>query len=306
MIPRTRLPESLLSLAARQAGAVSREQLLGFGVSDRVIHRLHEDGRLERITLGVYATSKGGWSQRAWAGVLLGGPTAVLGGSAAGYLQGLVKQQPDQVLVFSDTRRQRDQRWRLVCAARLGTGEPPRTRLAQTVVDLAVELDADDIVSVVAEAVGRKQVRPQEIRRALGETARHPHRKLLEDLVSEVAAGSRSPLEVRYARHVERAHGLPVPRRQESPLSRLNSDVWYPDYGVLIELDGRQYHSGMAAVDDMDRDNDHQLAGVVTLRLSWRQVVSRPCQTAAKVGRVLRSRGWEGMIRRCPNCRAGS
>lgn len=285
---------------------MSREQLLGFGVSDRVIQRLHADGLLGRIALGIYATSEGGWRQLAWAGVLIGGPTAVLGGAAAGYLQGLVKEQPDQVLVFSDTRRRRDQRWRLVCSVRTGTGEPPRTRLAQTVVDLAADLEADDIVSVVAEAVGRRRVRPQEIRRILSQTSRHPQRKLLEDLVGEVAAGSRSPLELRYIRDVERAHGLPTARRQQSPLSHYDSDVWYEEYRLLVELDGREYHSGMAALDDMDRDNDHQLIGVTTLRFGWRQVTSRSCQTAAKVARALRARGWPGVLRPCPNCRARS
>ena len=75
---------------------------------------------------------------------------------------------------------------------------------------------------------------------------------------------------------------------------------------MLVELDGRACHSGMAAVDDMDRDNDHQLVGVITIRLGWRQVVTRPCQTAAKVGRALRNHGWQGRLRSCPNGRARS
>jgi hypothetical protein len=62
------MPPDLSLLAGRQAGALSREQLLGHGVSDRVIHRLLADGRLERICQGIYATGEGGWLQQAWAG----------------------------------------------------------------------------------------------------------------------------------------------------------------------------------------------------------------------------------------------
>jgi very-short-patch-repair endonuclease len=304
VIPRTVMPPELLLLAERQARTLSREQLVGHGVSDRVIQRLLTDGRLDRICQGIYATGEGGWMQQAWAGVLIGGPKAVIGGEAAGYLLGLVREPPAQVLVHTPHWRQRDTRWRLVRSSRAGTGEPPRTRLAQTVVDLAAGMDADGIVSVVAEAVGRKRVRPDEIRRVLSETSRQPNRKLLEDLLGEVAAGSRSPLEVRYARHVERAHGLPAAARQESPLSSYAGDVWYSEYGVMVELDGRAYHRGQTALDDMDRDNDHQLVGVITLRLGWRQVVGAPCQAAAKVARALRVRGWPGSLRPCSRCRA--
>jgi very-short-patch-repair endonuclease len=304
VIPRTVLPPELLLLAGRQARTLSREQIIGHGVSDRVIQRLIGDGRLDRLAQGIYATGEGGWMQQAWAGVLIGGPRAVLGGEAAGYLLGLLREPPEQVLVYTPNWRPRDQRWKLVRSPRMGTGEPSRTRLAQTVVDLAAGMDADAIVSVVAEAVGRKRVRPDEIRSVLAETSRHPNRKLLDELLCEVTAGSRSPLEVRYARTVERAHGLPTANRQQSPLSNYQGDVWYAEYGVIVELDGRAYHRGQTALDDMDRDNDHQLVGVITLRLGWRQVVGAPCQVAAKVARALTTRGWPGSLRPCSRCRA--
>ncbi|HEY3337065.1 MAG TPA: hypothetical protein VGK18_01065 [Propionicimonas sp.] len=42
--------------------------------------------------------------------LLIGGPNAVLGGEAAGYLSGLLREPPDQVLVHTPNRRPRDQR----------------------------------------------------------------------------------------------------------------------------------------------------------------------------------------------------
>lgn len=296
------MPDELLELARRQANTLSREQLLGFAITDPVIARMAADGHLERLSRGVYATADGGWLQQVWAGVLIGGPQAVVGGAAAAYLHQLVREAPQVVQVHTTQHRPRDPRWRFVRSDRIGIGEPPRTRLAQTVVDVAAELDSDDIVSVVAEAIGRRRLRESEIREILAATPRHPNRRLLEDLVGEVAAGSRSPLEVRYARDVERAHGLPTAVRQEGPLSRYETDVWYAEYGVVVELDGRAYHRGQQALVDMDRDNDHQLVGAISLRFGWRHV-ARPCQTAAKVARALHTRGWTGTMHPCPRCR---
>ncbi len=187
---------------------------------------------------------------------------------------------------------------------RVGVGEPSRTRLPQTVVDLAAELEADAIVALVAEALGRRRVRASDVLEALQQTARHPNREVLSELVAEVSAGSLSPLELRYARDVERVHGLPGAVRQASPLRGYATDAWYPGYAVAVELDGRRYHSGRAALDDMDRDNDHALVGVITLRFGWQQVVGSPCAVAAKVARALQNGGWSGSMGRCRRCRA--
>lgn len=73
---------------------------------------------------------------------------------------------------------------------------------------------------------------------------------------------------------------------------RFQSDVWYAEYGVLVELDGKAYHRGQAALDDMDRDNDHQLVGAITLRFGWRPVASAPCQGGREGDPRLRCRGW--------------
>lgn len=305
MHARMRMPEGLLTLAERQGGALSVEQLTGFQVTDRVTRRMVADGRLRPLARGIYAIGPDTWLQQAWAGILIGGPRAVLGGAAAGYLQGFLREPPATVLVFATGRRPRDGRWRFVRSRREGSGEPPRTRPAQTVVDLSAELEPDAIVSVLAEAVGRRGVRPGEVSACLAATERHPHRRLVEELVSDVAAGALSPLEVRYLRQVERAHGLPAARRQRSPYSRYHSDVWYADYGVMIELDGRSFHQGQAALDDMSRDNDHQLVGIITLRFGWRHVVGDPCAVATAVSLALREKGWPGRLRPCRSCRSG-
>lgn len=216
----------------------------------------------------------------------------------------MVTEPPAEIAVFSGTQvRQRDGRWRFIRSTRSGSGEPPRTRPTQTVLDLVAEVSADEAVSLLAEAIGRRGVRPRELLQLLEHTSRHPHRRLLSELVLDVAAGAQSPLEVRHVRDVERAHRLPQARRQASPVGRGRCDGWYEQYDVLVELDGRAYHSGVSALADMDRDAEHLLAGLVTLRFGWRHVVGDPCRVAAQVAGVLQRRGWSGTLRRCPRCK---
>ena len=81
------------ALLDAQAGVLSRDQLLRSGLSHRVIDRLLADGRLARFERGIY--TRGGpltWLGRAWAGVLIGGDDAVLGGGAAAFLHELDKE----------------------------------------------------------------------------------------------------------------------------------------------------------------------------------------------------------------------
>jgi hypothetical protein len=50
---------------------------------------------------------------------------------------------------------------------------------------------------------------------------------------------------------------------------------------------------------DMRRDNAGAEEGVLTLRYGYADLTERPCQVAAQVAQVLRSRGWPGTMRKC-------
>lgn len=297
------IPAAALRLAARQGETISRRQLAEFGIGDRVLQRLLRDTQVVRVSRGVYATGPGGWEQQAWAGVLIGGPGAVLGLEAAAHLAGVVRQPPGTVAVFTpQAHRPRDERWRWIRAARAGTGWPPRTPLAQTVFDLAGVSPPDGLVGLLAEALYRRPVVRVELRELLAIQARTAQRELLEDLLADVIEGVESTLELRYVRTVERPHRLPVAVRQASPTGRYRTDGWYRDYDVLVELDGRAHHSGTAALADIERDNLHSLHGLTTLRFGWEQVVGNPCRVAHQVATVLHSQGWSGSLTPCGRC----
>jgi hypothetical protein len=129
------------------------------------------------------------------------------------------------------------------------------------------------------------------------------------DLTTALAAvtdGVHSGLELRYVRHVERAHGLPKARRQVKVVrSRRNEyrDNLYSDYGVAVETDGVASHPVEARWHDIARDNAAAVDGVLTLRYGWSDITTRPCLVAAQVAAVLNGRGWPGQPRRCgPGC----
>jgi hypothetical protein len=127
-------------------------------------------------------------------------------------------------------------------------------------------------------------------------------RAALAGALEDIGNGIRSVLEYRYARAVERPHGLPAARPQarvpRGPRPHYFDNL-YADFGVAVELDGRAAHRPEDRWADTPRDNFFAGVGIVTLRYGWADVTERPCQVAAEVGQVLRERGWTGTVSRC-------
>jgi len=288
-----------------QAGVLGRRQLIEGGLSARVIDRMLASELLVAFTPGLY--TRGGppcWLGRAWAGLLIGGPMAVIGMEAAGHLHGLLGYEPQEITVYSPLGIAPRPGWVFIRSIRTGTGEPVRTGLDATVIDLCATGDEDEIAARLADAVSSRRTTPERLRAEVRTRRRLPDRALLRDVLGDVSTGAHSALERRYQIHVERAHGLPTAMRQTSAGSSHRSDGWYQAYRVLVELDSRLHHSGGAAFADMLRDNDHAAAGITTLRFGWAQVTgTAQCETAAFVGQLLMSRGWQGPIRPCSRCR---
>lgn len=81
-------------------------------------------------------------------------------------------------------------------------------------------------------------------------------------------------------------------------------DVAYLAYGLVVELDGRLFHSAKSARDkDMERDLDDLLGRRDSARLGYAQVFDHGCRTAGKVATLLQQRGWPGLPIPCgPGC----
>ena len=311
MHPRATIPPALTRLAYCQAGVVTREQVLGLGLSRNVLGRLSQTGEWQSLARGVFLTGSAPatWEALAWAGVLLGGDRARLGPASSGHLHGLVPApDPVDVLVpLGEAVRVRGP-WtfsqeRPGARSARTTGSPPRLLAGEAVLDLAAGLSEGGVVDLVIRATAQRLVTTAGLGAALGYRSRHPHRRLLQALLADVAEGIESELELRYLRDVERAHGLPDGNRQRYRGGlRHRTDVGYDAFALLVELDGRLGHDGAGRFRDMRRDNEFVLRALATLRYGWWDVVDRPCEVALQVWKVLASRGYTEPFVRCRRC----
>jgi hypothetical protein len=298
----------------RQDGVISRRQVLAAGGTDLDIARLVRRRVWAPFHEGVYVDHTGPPTrrQREWAAVLVHHPAALAGRSAL-RAHGLdADAEPDGRTVVevavAHGRRVRDPagvrtiQVRDLGAKALMDASPPRLKLEPAVLMVASSAPRDDAaVAVLADAVRCGKTTPPRLRAALDELDRLPGRRLLGEALADVAVGAQSPLEVRYLRDVERAHGLPSGSRQVREVVRVVEgevlrvvyrDVRYRDHAALVELDGQLGHA--AAKDgwaDLDRDLGAAVRGDLTLRAGWQQVLD-PCRLAVVVGAVLATRGW--------------
>ena len=306
---RTNLPGDLLQ---RQAGVVERSQALKAGLRRDAIDGMVRTGRWQRLQRGVYATFSGqpGRDALMWAVILRAGPAAMLSHRTAAGLFGLTEYPGTAVHVIVP----RDRRPRPIPGAvvhRLDRPPearhpvllPPRTRIEETVLDLAATAtSADDAIAWVFRATGRGLTSVELIRRAMTMRGRMYWRAELAACLDDTADGVRSNLEHRYLWAVERPHGLPRAVRQARVVRDgrvCYLDNFYPEYLAGIELDGRAAHPVGERWRDYRRDNAGATDGIVTLRYGWSDVTGQPCQVAAQVAAVLVQRGWSGPPRRC-------
>lgn len=309
---------ALERLLHHQHGVVSRSQVLGAGGTDSDIETALRRRRWARLHEGVYLdhTGEPSWTQRAWAAVLHHAPAALAGRSAL-VAVGLAVARPGEVieLVVAGHRRVvdppgvRTRRSRAYDDVVQHHLSPPRVRTEHAVLTVAAGAVTEDAaVAAVADACQQRRTTPSRLVEALGSMTRLPRRRLLEEVLADVAAGAYSALERRYLRDVERAHGLPKGRRQRREVAdgggrAVFRDVSYDEWDVLVELDGRLGHE--QATDrwrDLSRDLAAAVSGRLSLRAGWGQAL-QPCRLALVVAAVLRARGWRGAPIACgPGC----
>jgi hypothetical protein len=314
------IPPSLRRVIAAQAGAVSRQQLLRAGISRTTIDSRVKRGFWPQLHPGVYRTFTGVVPREArlWAAVLYAGRNALLSHETAAEVLGLTDRRYPviQVTVPSNRRVKPPQGVRIHRSTvdyprwRPQRGVPPHTFYAETIIDLVAAADnLDDVVAWVSRGIARNMVGAAELKAAARARERFRWGEQIEEVIDRVADGSHFPLEFRYDRDVERAHGLPAATRQAKFTKPDGTsgfrDRYYEKYGLIVELDGREFHPEEQRARDRARDNEAAATSGATLRYGWSDVNSRPCESAAQVYRALRKHGYQGAIRPCSGtCRA--
>lgn len=310
-------PELAHLLRWVQDGVVSRRQLLTAGATDHDIARMVRRRELTTVHPGVYVVHSGPLTrrQREWVAVLAAWPAALCHESALPD----PPHRPIHVAIALDrsatvprdvvVHRMADLDHRVQWNA-----TPPRVGLEHSWIDLASrQVRADDVSAAfasLARVCFSRRTTPERIAVVLTTRARVSGRVTLSGLLADARDGANSVLERGYLHRVERAHGLPRGRRQarsDATGRRTDQDVAYDDYGLVVELDGRAFHDSPEARDHDARRDLAELAvsGTATARLTFGLVFREACPTAARVGAILRSRGWTAELRLCPSCPPG-
>lgn len=307
-----------------QRGIVNTPQTRQVGISRKAVRHRLNSGQWRRVHQGVYATFTGEIPREAklWAALKRAGEGAVLSHETAAELHGLTDRPGRNIHITVPRSRHPAQHGpiRGVIVHRSDVSRPqrlpewllPRTRVDDTVLDLVATADTfDDAYAWVSRAVAERLVTVAMLRKALDARKRMRWRGWLIDALTDAEDGAQFPLERRYLRDVERAHGLPEAERQAR--STIGEQTHYKDnlyekYGICVEIDGLAYHRAERVQKDKDRDNLNLAAGgIQTYRFGPVNVTERACQSAAMVAESLRRNGWEGQPHRCrrPGCMVG-
>ena len=298
--------DDLFALAARQHGVLSRAPALAQGTSRSTLRQAVAAGRFDR--LGTHVLRAAGapptWRQQVMAAVLDGPTTAVashLTAAALWRLPGFGKRRPHvtvshrvshgrtSLAVVHLTRDLPDHHIEVVDGI-------PLTTPTRTLFDLASCIGARRLARAVDTAVAMhltSYTRLCAIRDRLcvqGRDGSTLFREVLADR-DEAQAPPESELEARFLDLVRR-YRLPEPQRQavlgddREVAGRV--DFWFPDANLVVELDGRRYHSSLLdREEDARRDLVHLRAGRHVLRLTWHQVTAEEKRVADALAQRL-------------------
>ncbi|GAB2616566.1 type IV toxin-antitoxin system AbiEi family antitoxin domain-containing protein [Pseudactinotalea suaedae] len=308
----------LTALLRQQDGVVARRQLLALGAAPHDVKRLLRRRDLARVFDGVYVSHTGPLTprQREWVAVLAAWPAALTGASALPELtaaqvylaveHGRKVRVPSGVVVRRSRQLDRRVSW---------SRSPPRVREEHAILDVMSEkvVHDDDVAGAfhaLTQVAHARRTTPGRILAALDDRPRLPGRAVIRGMLRDLLEGACSVLEREYLQRVERAHGLPRADRQRRSTATGGltlQDVPYPEYRLIVELDGGGYHAGARADADAFRDlAELARSRKATVRVTYGLVFRTPCRTARFLAEVLQQRGWRGTATRCRRCRGSS
>jgi hypothetical protein len=291
-------------LALQQLGLFTVEQARAIGIPRQTIaYHSEAGGEWERVLPSVYQLAQLAPDSRRplLAALLWAGPDAVLSHRSAASLlrfDGIGEPQPELCTTNSKTAEG-------VIVHRVAvprrdiatTGMLRHTNAVRTVVDLAQVLDDDTLEFVVESALRTNRRRERELLAAT-QMSRRGSRTLARVLARRGPGtpATESELETRYIQLLRRAD-VPPPTRQHNAFDELGRflgrlDLCWPEARLWVELDGREWHDRPDALfRDRRRQNDIVAAlHWLPLRFTWRDVVGRPAETAAKTETVYHRR----------------
>ncbi len=273
-------------LADRQHGVVAYDQLVALGYTRQMIRTRVATGRLHPLHYAVYALGRRRLTPNGhrMAAVLAAGDGALLSHRSAGALWGMLQSGGTkiEVTVTGTGRAKRPgltiHRTRALHPAdRSAHQNIPATSPARTLLDLAGVLDRDRLLRAIenADRLGIFDLR--QLEKAIKRRPNAKGSQTLSDLLATYRdpPPTRSELEREFLDLVGRA-GLPEPHTNVL-VAGLEVDFYWPKFRLVVELDGRAYHSSPRAFEtDRIRDATLQRHDCKVLRVTPRRLRRQP------------------------------
>jgi predicted transcriptional regulator of viral defense system len=296
----SRKPRSLdrviAELADRQHGVVATWQLLAFGLTYDDIRYRARVGRLHRIHHGVYAVGYATLTPKGhrMAAVVAYGPDAVLSHRSAAAHWDIGPGFWKIEVTTPNSRRSR--KGTRVHQATLHPEDVtihdgiPITSVARTILDLASQPNDDRLTRLIEDADRKQRFDLRALDRAI---ARRPNAAGVRRLKAALAAyrgpaDTRSKLERDFRALIAKA-GLPEPGYNVL-VAGLTVDVYWPQWKLVVELDGEPYHTSPSAFEtDRIRDAILQKAGLRVLRVTGKRLENEPAAVLADIVELSRS-----------------
>jgi very-short-patch-repair endonuclease len=245
-------------------------------------------------------------TQQLWVALLAAGSGAVLGGLTAARLDkfkwsGRDEETPVYVVVPEKRHPKcKPPGLRMVVHYSIWLGDadvhpllqPPRTRIARSVIDAAAWMPTDrGAQAILAAGVQQRLVRVCDLQAVVERNQRVNRRRLISETLEDIAGGAQALSELDFTRLI-RAHKLPEPtlqyRRQDEKGRNRYLDAVWESQKVVVEIDGAQHMQADKYWEDMDRDNALQLEGYVVLRFPAWLVRYHPAEVAARIKAALK------------------
>jgi very-short-patch-repair endonuclease len=164
----------------------------------------------------------------------------------------------------------------------------PIVSAARALLDIAPDLAERDIERAFDEALVLNLITLPGVQAMLERYPGRPGSAILRELADPEhnTTATRSQAEERLLALVRKA-GLPTPETNVR-IGRYTADFFWRRERVIVEVDGYRFHRGRAAFErDRRRDAEHQDAGILVIRVTWRQLEREPEVFLVRLARAL-------------------
>jgi hypothetical protein len=284
---------AILALARRQHGHVARWQLLKIGVSQGLIAGRLKSGEWSACHAGVYCIGprRDDPISRAAAAVLACGEDAVLSHGSAASLWGFWPRWAFPLEVTAPTRRTRPGITTHRCRSlkrRDVTRQRgvPCTSPERTALDLAPRLTAKQRTRLINDGRLSGYLHLAALNDVLARNPHHPGTRLLTPLAKDPGNPTRSGFEDDFKLFCAQ-YGLPAPLIN-TYVNGYEVDAYFPEYGVIVELDGRRYHEDPDSFEeDREQDAEQLRHGIRTIRITDERFITSPDEEARRLQEIF-------------------